>query len=660
TRDPRLLGPVRIHIPLLTQMWLACARDSCVVSVSARDAYEELDALRRAAPDAAPRPLDAGLGLQLGLEASYVGLVRSALLPWYRLYAPAAIRALLALVLAPPGTRDALGLGHDCLLDLVERYDRVRLADEGPERQPSQAAVLLLCALLQELARRSDALPAAAGDDRDLPVPGAPGRLVDELDVCAHELAGAAPDDPQCLARRAADTALLIGALGELLRDADTLRLAAVFAAAGVPGGCKVSWLVEELWRRAAAGPLRAFVAAQEQPAVAAVAAASLTTAAALIRALGAASLARQWLFDADADPSALAAGGDLCQALGCSAFGAAVVRDAVAAWQAARAAQPALAAGALRVLALVMAQSSSGNHSADDSAPLLALWLSMWRQSLALSTDAETAAASLAEFVCLMAGGPPAQAADMLTGDVPGRGDLAAAMASSLLAQMLVQDGVRGGLLPVVARLLAGSAFAVSPAVRAQFVAAYPACLAAWSATETPALLAVPGILAAASPGSADMAAPVLAALARESIPIIAARAYAQLDAAPPQGDSSTVDGSALAALVQFATAECGAPAGSGPVAAAVLMVLLSMLPEEGPLGARDGPVTDAILALAAAQPQSFRDIVLRLSAAHASARKRLELAIRSHAPAEDSAAVAATAKGAARRPDAKDLGGI
>ncbi|KAJ2774611.1 hypothetical protein IWQ56_000508, partial [Coemansia nantahalensis] len=616
-RDPRLLGAVRIHVPLLPQMWLACARDACVIGVSPRDAYEELDA----APAA---QLDAGLGLQLGLEATYVGLVRASLLPWYRVYAPAAIRALAALVVAPAGAPGALAEGRDCLLDLVAGYDCVRLAGESaPERQPSQAAVLLLCAILQELARGE----TTASDD-DQPLPGAPGRLVAELDVCAREPAADADADAQ----RAAHSTRLIQALGELLRRGDSLHLTPVFAAAAP--AARGSWLAEELWRHGVSTPLRAFVAAPESPAAATTAGAALDTAAALIRAL-----AQQCLFGADADPDALAAG-DLCRALGLSPFGAAVVRDAAAAWQAARATRPALATGALRVLALIIAMAPGGC----DDAPLAALWLSMWRQTLAPSADPQIAAASLAEFVRLAAAASPA---DILTGDAAPRGEQAAAMASALLAQLLAQDDARAGIVPVVASLLATGAFAVPPAVCARFVAAYPVCLAVWDAPEAPALLAVPGVLAAASPGSADVAA-AMAALARGSIPVLAARVYAQLDAAQAQGGGA-VDGGPLAALVQFAAADYGVAAAVGaPVAAAVLMVLLSMLPEDRPLAACEAPLTEAVIALAAARPLVFRDIVVRLSAAHASARKRLELAVRSHAPAD--AAAAAGANGAAR----------
>ncbi|KAJ1726021.1 hypothetical protein LPJ61_005475, partial [Coemansia biformis] len=222
TGNQRLLDVVRQHIPLLARMWLACARDACVVGVSARDVYEELDALRTTAPAANGELLDAGLGLQLGLEASYVGPVRIELLACYRLYAPSAIRALLTLLLAPPGADGVLALGRGCLLELVESYDRVHLEGEPAERRPSQAAVLLLCAAVQELARHA----SVAGDDEvDWRVPGALGGLVDELDVCDRDLATGAATDAGRKARRAADATLLAAGLGELLDRADSLHL---------------------------------------------------------------------------------------------------------------------------------------------------------------------------------------------------------------------------------------------------------------------------------------------------------------------------------------------------------------------------------------------------------------------------------------------------
>ncbi|KAJ1733188.1 hypothetical protein LPJ61_001683 [Coemansia biformis] len=297
-------------------------------------------------------------------------------------------------------------------------------------------------------------------------------------------------------------------------------------------------------------------------------------------------------------------------------------------------------------------------NYQDAESTPLIALWLSMWQQSLTHPVDADAAAASLAGFGRLMADTSPAQPMDMLTGDPAGQGDRAAEMANSLLAHMLTQGDTRAALLPVVASLLAGGAFVVSPTVCALFVDAYPACLAAWPARDIKPLLSVPKRLAAASAGSVDVAL-VLAALARDTIPILAKKIYARPDSAQPEG-AAAADGDALAALVQFATAEYGAAASSGPATAAVLMVLLSMLPEDGPLSPREAPVTEAILTLAAARPLAFRDIVIRLSAAHKSAKLRLELAIRSHAPPEVTADTMRAPAGGARRAEARDSTGI
>ncbi|KAJ2004407.1 hypothetical protein GGI06_005548, partial [Coemansia sp. S85] len=157
-----------------------------------------------------------------------------------------------------------------------------------------------------------------------------------------------------------------------------------------------------------------------------------------------------------------------------------------------------------------------------------------------------------------------------------------------------------------------------VSDSVQARFVAVLTEQLAAAPAALS-TLLDVPLCLA-------QSAVPVLPALARAVIPVLAKLAYAQ-------DEPGVVLDKTLDVLVAFATARYAEPGQSGLVMAAVLMVLLSMLPDEQArgVGRRDACLVESILGLATRAPESFKGIVVKLSVSQPTAKRRLELAIRS-----------------------------
>ncbi|KAJ2525233.1 hypothetical protein GGI11_000204 [Coemansia sp. RSA 2049] len=102
TRNQVLLDIIAIHVPLLSQMWLSAIRDSAAIGVRPRDA---LDELARITGDSTCSEVsgsaDIGVGLLLGLESTYVPLVRRPLAAWYRYYLPQFLSTVSLLLLGP-------------------------------------------------------------------------------------------------------------------------------------------------------------------------------------------------------------------------------------------------------------------------------------------------------------------------------------------------------------------------------------------------------------------------------------------------------------------------------------------------------------------------------------------------------------------------------
>ncbi|KAJ2693199.1 hypothetical protein H4218_006130, partial [Coemansia sp. IMI 209128] len=612
-RQGVLRDALELHLPLLGGLWMDAIRDTAVIGMRQRDVYEELAFLGGAEHDI-------GMGLKLGLESTYVGLVREPLMAKYRAYLPSFLDSVSCLLL---GTSE---VGHDELLACLQ----------GEE---SRLAVLLLGFALQELVRlstlssmsryaqadatRNDPLVAPlvgsldVGGSGDTEAERISGLQRSGISVFGPTLSmasgvGAQWQDDMNL------VSSLLSTIRALLRLTPCRRaLANLFVATGEArstAGSGRSWLIEELWMNGVANvvlPLGGSGVVDSQQRVnrsvrVGAVVKSLDMALALLDFLDDAALLDQWVFveKVDASPD------DMQGLLGLSSFGQTMVCDVIGTWRAAQSIlreedrAVSVVSGCLEILALVI--------SRRQGAELAAFWLSLWRQSMpTIAGHAKEAAGALSGFVRRMS------TRDMLEGD----SGLVSSMANSMLLQLLQSesDDVVGAL-GVVAQLLAADSreLLVSDSVQARFVVVLTEQLAAAPAALS-TLLDVPLCLA-------QSAVPVLPALARAVIPVLAKLAYAQ-------DEPGVVLDKTLDVLVAFATARYAEPGQSGLVMAAVLMVLLSMLPDEQArgVGRRDACLVESILGLATRAPESFKAIVVKLSVSQPTAKRRLELAIRS-----------------------------
>ncbi|KAJ2659198.1 hypothetical protein IWW48_003634 [Coemansia sp. RSA 1200] len=102
TQNQVLLDIVVIHAPLLSQMWLSAIRDSAAIGVRPRDALDELARITGGSANSETSgSADIGVGLLLGLESTYVPLVRRPLAAWYRYYLPQFLSTVSLLLLGP-------------------------------------------------------------------------------------------------------------------------------------------------------------------------------------------------------------------------------------------------------------------------------------------------------------------------------------------------------------------------------------------------------------------------------------------------------------------------------------------------------------------------------------------------------------------------------
>ncbi|KAJ2040730.1 hypothetical protein H4S03_000845 [Coemansia sp. S3946] len=662
-RGPGVLrDALELHLPLLGRLWLDAIRDTAVIGMRQRDVYEELAFLR------CTEKVDIGMGLNLGLESTYVGLVQEPLAVWYRAYLPYFLDSVSKLLLL--GTSSELGAGYDELLT------RLR----GPESS-GISAVLLLGFSLQELSRLSvlssmsryahtslsnGPFMVAAQLVGPLDVGEQTGNDTEAERISSLQRAGIRVYGPTQSASSAigaqwlSDMNLLSSLLSTVsaLLDLELPDVTALFADTNSPG-CIKSWLVEELWTNAVSSVVAPFneggaVSVDSQQRVnrgvrvnAVVKA--LDVALSLLTLLGDTTLLDQWLFSVE-ELDVECAKDDVPGLLGLSAFGRTVVRDIVGTWQAAQSLLSdekealTVVGTCLEILAVVI------SRRRPKSAPLVAFWLSLWRQSMLTIADGhfKSAADTLASFVRRTTGLDAATIADgndMLSGGDVLNNDvgLISDMTNSLLLQLLQtesDDNVVVAVLGVVAHLLVAESqvLQVSNAVQACFVSVLADKLATTSsAQQLMLLLDVPLCLARSS-----TPVPVFPALARAVIPALAKLVFVQLDS-----PTSVVLERALDALAAFATARYTDPAQPGLVMAAVLMLMLSMLPDElnRMLSLQETCLAEAILGLATKAPDTFRSILIKLSATQPTAKRRLELAIRSRSSVKSSASADTTA---------------
>ncbi|KAJ2744218.1 hypothetical protein GGI20_003150 [Coemansia sp. BCRC 34301] len=618
-----LADALDLHLPLLAGLWIDAIRDSAVIGLRPRNVYDEL--ARLGCRDSADL-----LGLCLGLESSYVSVVREPLAVWYRACLPhflASVSCLLA-------SSSSSSSGYNEL--------KTRLRDP-------QTATMLLGFALQELTRLSvlssvtryaqtGLLGVPAKEDNPFV---ADAMLVDPLDVvCAGDTeseriaslqrAGICvygptqpPESCPIAAQWLADMDLALSLLSTLraIHQETPSGLADLLSAGSSSSS---SWLVKELWTLAVTNFVASLtstgtVDAQQQRANRAlrVAAAekALDVASVLLNVVDSSGLLLldRWLFSSEDPENRNVTKDNVPALLGLGAFGRTVVRDIVGTWQAAHKLEEASVVKAcLEIMAMIVSRRLCSGYAA----PLVAFWLGLWRQSM-LKPD--VAACSLAGFVrCANE--------DYSTADV---GD----MCNALLLQLLQTDPLPA--LGVVAHLLSGTpetqGLQMSEAVQTRFATVFVAKLTD-SASHTQESCQNLHTLLQTLVDLAQSKAPlrVLPTLARATIPVL----------------SSLLNNNAdhlleliLSALSAFATAQYADPTHSGLVMAVVLMLLLSLLPDDalnhGMLGPRETCLAEAILGLATRAPDTFRAVLFRLAASQPTAKRRLELAIRSRSSA-------------------------
>ncbi|KAJ1908056.1 hypothetical protein LPJ81_000352 [Coemansia sp. IMI 209127] len=737
TRNDVLMDIVAIHVPLLSRMWLAAIRDTAVIGVvSQRDALEELAALGGSSSSV----VDIGVGMSLGLESTYVPLVRGPLAAWYRYYLPQFLGTMsLLLVVEGPNpyestmtatSRRVLKAGHDELmrqLSHTSSSSSPNTPTPPSELQEMSPSVLLLVFFVQELSRLSavSSMPKYVAAMRNQTSNGSESQclffaknrrsssdpfvqqtlvdLVGTLDILDQD---EHQQQQQSLSHAYGSTASIINVqwcadmrLTRSLLSAVHVLLnhdgvAALFR--GLPA-LTLSWLPGELWTHAVSSYVGPLLLRSVDPAAAAsqivgqqqqhadkrnvwmdTAAMALDVAHRMLELFASIHTLQQRtllddLFVATTpdqqqqyqnnkeeigSPSSFLgnAGGiepNLMTTLGLSSeFGVMVVGDAIGVWDTAcgiiakeedesggRPRATRVAAKCLDIMGVVCA-AAAASSSAARSAPAVSLWLDLWRTSmLCRNADARIAAASMVRFIGLI----PSTDIDVLS------------MASDLLARNLCYQQeeedhesctLSQQTLKVVAWMLTmqqqqqqqqqGSGVHVPEPLANLFVSTYVSQLGSPTTRgdKLQQLLDIPGIVC-------SVANSTIVRLARTSIPLLAKLFYV----AEKRGDMHEA-AKAIQALAVFGTAQYADADQSTGAMAAVLMVLLSMillLPHEGDIAEAEGSegvvaaashqciVGEAIVKLATALPDTFKRIVVRLSATQPQAKQRLEWAIRS-----------------------------
>ncbi|KAJ1955051.1 hypothetical protein EC988_002096 [Linderina pennispora] len=725
TRSDSLLDIVQLHMPVLSTMWLDAVRDTAVIGVKPRDILDELGTLSQLSSTRVSKVApDVGLGLSLGLESTYLGLVNKSLNVWYRYHLPLFLSSLSMLLSPAANGRGShkvvsvLKSGYDELLGHLQNTLPICIPNISNLQLPSQSSVLLLGFVLQEISRLSELslrttfteLPPDDQIGNPLIQPIVNKLVVGALGIGGSDRsyqgdseserianlvqAGIAVFGPTSLTSNTgvkwtSDIRLLsslLSALSALLQQSGDLKFAALFAAtATADKAARMSWLVDDIWRQAVSIPLQPLFISTEcgdgsldekdaNPAAKQqcenrqmrvdVAAKALDAARSLLGCLratkqhgsGHSGLAL-WLFDGSAGVEP-----DSCIGLlGLSGFGNSVLADMVGVWKFAQsqavgaieggAGSMTLTSQSLAVIADILAEAISYKmtESGEFQKSVVSLWLRLWQKSVLAAGTPHVAFASLRDFVaCVMdrcTADNEEPAGDILTGDSLDKSlgrssavQVITAEVNSMLLELLesTETDVSSRSLAVAAMLLAhdpseSGHIVVSSSVAAKFVSAFIAQLSSDALTSA---LDVPGHMAAPSKStfvSSPAVQPYMPMLAKGAIPRLAAIVARNL---PSPTDDSLVIDKALTALVMFAAYEYAEPRVSESVISTVLMLLLSMLPDNcSRLSLTQVKITESILSLAAASPASFKSILLKISATQLVAKRRLEAAIRSRA---------------------------
>ncbi|KAJ2605379.1 hypothetical protein H4R99_001179 [Coemansia sp. RSA 1722] len=612
--DRELLDVVEVHFDLLGKGWIDAIRDMAVLKISLQDVFAELESLQKTTSHQGFGG-DLGVGLQLGLESTYLGFVRDTLSSWYTHYLPRFLDAV------------SVAVGSSSM-------DRV-----FEQKAESKPALLLLAFALQML----DA------DQRSNPVGDLPP--INEL---IHRLAGSFSttgnngDIPADIAGGEQRTGSLLKMVRVLLDNGVRYRVADALVPKAFGGSV---WLAQEIWTRAVSKWLSEGSGVAEH---------ALDVAASLLSLLGntpginSTSLLVQWLFNPQ--PGLEPPSGDntdIAQSLGLSSAGRLVLRDILHAWNNSNSGCVRMPCLLLNLLAIVVGAVCDNKVYRSAARRLAALWMALWKKLLLENVgagldDARNVAGSLARlFICAnqassLSNTSAADPDDLISTDnnhgssVLWIGKLVNSSLEQVLEDCQTADSDNSGLYVIVACILSSDALTfISLTAQQKFVDAYAKHLSRLSKTTSSGAdnlstaLQVFDSLAEYQSNISTLA--IMPLFARECIPILARLVYQHMDTS-----SAELLDKILAALAVLATSNRYPKDTSNMVMAAVLMLLLSMLPDHLDMQNEDFgrvQIAEAILGLATASPVPFKSVLLRLSATQPIAKRRLEAAIRSRA---------------------------
>ncbi|KAJ2776304.1 hypothetical protein GGI15_004881, partial [Coemansia interrupta] len=546
--DRQLLDIIRLHADVLYTGWLDAVRDAAVLDMDPVDVYEELDLLLKRA-QTKPWQTDIGIGLALGLESPYVDMLRGPLRRWYQHCLPQFIDTL------------SLVLDSDSMADALKKR-----ADYKP-------ALLLLGSSLQMLGSRRGrtAGPVCIAAD-SLPVHEFVVKRIGALDL--DELTGTVvcPGVPLSLLQITC----------KLLDRGQEYGLADAFVPKVANGSL---WLANEVWLRAVGNVLDRVGLDQDARAAALNVAKALLV---LLSRTKSPPLLARWLFE-----SIPSASSDLIDALGLTDAGRMVLRDIIGAIQHAQR-SPETTAEYLDMLSVVVSAVCSASEYSVAAHALVTLWLGLWRQSVgSMSSSGVSAAACLADSLAGLVSRASdrsqvslGESKDPVSGDDGDDTLWVGQMVSRVLLRMLDEtDEISPFVLVVVANFVSSGAQSfASAAVLAQFASAVIQLLSRPNPSHKD-MQVFYGIFVAL--GRSTQPLSIMTMLARESIPVLARLAYRQ-----PEQSAGDLD-NILAALTMFATSKRYSPGVQNQAdmaMAAVLMLLLSMLPESDSDGSQGG----------------------------------------------------------------------
>ncbi|KAJ2884513.1 hypothetical protein FB639_001945, partial [Coemansia asiatica] len=576
--DQRLLEIVDLHFGILGQAWIDAIRDTAALEMNMGDVFAELERIQknmqRYQKDMAG--YDIGVGLSLGLESTYVGLVRDPLSRWYAHYLPRFVEAVSLAIKS-------------------HRLDHVL------EQAGSKQALLLLGYVLHMLTNVTSSSSICS-----LPV------TTDLPPVCSlvQSIAGSFIPEKQTAAifdAKKQYIVLLLETVGLLLDNGVKYQIASAFVPATAGGLFR---LAQEIWTRSVSKWLNHAETAAFANSYALGIANSLLSLLAQIRGKSRPSMLLEWLFELDhisltSQDKVSDSAADIIESLGLSSAGQLVFCDTLNAWNkniGNKDGSIGLLSQCLNVLACVSGSVclSSDNIFKNAARNLVSLWLALWTRSLqhaSVSGINDSRALSNCLFKLFESAN---QATSLLSNDLDDLVSKESCSSSSLWIGKMVNDALcqilhdcqssdsgNSSLLLSIAFVLSSDSLPhISLVVQQRFVEALACHLTGFiisrnndgSNNEKRLLLALQVFDALAESQFTLLAMPQLA---RECIPVLARLVYLHMD-------SIVLQEKLLTSLAILATSK-RYPQGNNDSSkladmamAAVLMLLLSMLPDD------------------------------------------------------------------------------